>query len=99
MKFFSILIAAITVGCSSAPQYSPSAMTYEQVVQLHYDDVDCPRGNQILDQLDEQLRLKGYDKVNPEELTRTDRLYNSRVRAAKWGLIIGCNNPDRYARK
>jgi hypothetical protein len=75
-------------------------MTYQQAHNFEIiDSRDCPRADDIIWQMDEQIRLRGFANKNPEELDLQDRKLNSALRINKWSLIIGCNNPHRYNKK
>jgi len=97
MKLLATLITVGLVGCASNGAYRPQAMSYYEVEQIKVTNRDCSRADQIIGQMEEQLRRKGYAGKNPEDLaTDEDRQYNSRARVVIWSLRVGCNNPDRY---
>lgn len=96
----TLLIGLALAGCASnrynGSAYQPQAMSYEQLAKIQVDDVDCPRVDSILDNMRRQLAIKGLADRNPEDMTESDRLYNTRAKVVIWALLIGCNNPDRY---
>lgn len=98
MRLLGILFAVTLVGCANRTPYQPQAMSYYEVKSITLDDArDCPRIDTIINNMEEQLRLKGFAGMNPEDLkTEEDRKYNSRARVVIWSLRIGCNNPNRY---
>jgi hypothetical protein len=71
-------------------------MTYEQLAGIQVSNADCSRIDYIIDNMNQQLKLKGILGVNPENLSAEDRRYNEKAKIIIWSLIIGCNNPDRY---
>ena len=83
------------MGCATRPQ--PKALTYHDIESIKVTNNDCNRADSIIGRMEEQLRLKGYAGMNPEDLPSEEaRVYNSRVKAVIWSLRIGCNNPNRY---
>lgn len=105
-KIIALVLVILVTGCANQQRtypsynYQPTAMSYEEVASFKIiDGRDCPNADTIIDRMDEQLRIKGIANANPEDLNLQDRRYNAKVRIIKWALIIGCNNPDRYAKK
>lgn len=94
MRLLIILLMLGLAGCASR---APQPMSYAEIERITIRDSDCSRADQIIDNINKQLYLKGYAGKNPEDLpTEQDRKYNSRARVAIWSLRIGCNNPGRY---
>lgn len=102
-----LLWMLLLTGCATGgyrppapPESASRAMTLEQINHIRIVDArDCPRIDNMVATMDEQLMLKGFTYANPEDLTAEDRRYNAAVRIVKWSLIIGCNNPHRYDKK
>jgi len=84
-------------GCATRTAYQPTPLPYQAIENIKLTNNDCQRADSIIGNMEEQLRLKGYAGVNPEDLPSDEaRAYNSRAKVVIWSLRIGCNNPDRY---
>lgn len=95
MKSLACAIAVLSlVGCASNRQ--PQAMSYEQLDRIKVSNTDCRNMDNIIGNMNRQLKLRGLDNANPEDLNDEDRKYNATARIVIWSLIIGCNNPNRY---
>ena len=94
MRLLVILLVVALAGCATRPTVS-----YDQMASIHVDDNNCPNIDQIIAGVQEQLRLLGTLNKNPEDMTEIQRQYNEKAKIIIWSLRIGCNNPDRYAKK
>ena len=61
----TLLIGLALAGCASnrynGSAYQPQAMSYEQLAKIQVDDVDCPRIDSILDNIETRnARIKLY---------------------------------------
>jgi hypothetical protein len=72
---------------------------YEQLASIKVTQENCTGIDQNIDGVNQQLKLRGVYGKNPEELDEDDRKYNQAGKIIIWSMIIGCNNPDRYAQK
>ena len=97
MRLLAIALVLGLVGCASRAPYQPRTMSYSDIEHITVRDSDCSRVDQLTEDINRQLYLKGYTGKNPEDLaTEEDRKYNSRAKVVIWSLRIGCNNPNRY---
>ena len=81
---------------SAYPKNKP--MSYEQLSSIKVGNQQCKDMDLIIEEMKNQLRMKGLENSTPEDLNDADRQYNATVRIIIWSLIIGCNNPGRYAK-
>ena len=100
MRFVTLALAMMMTGCASTtPQYHQTrAWSYEQLKSIKLSNQDCAFIDSRIDELEQQLKLKGLYNKPPESLEYADRLYNSTARSDIWSLRIGCGNPDRYVK-
>jgi hypothetical protein len=102
MKMIALgIVATGLIGCAGTHStqritYSPQAMTLSQLESIKVSQRDCSRINDIVTDVETQLKIRGTFGRNPEELGEADRKYNSTGKVVIWSLRIGCNNPDRY---
>lgn len=103
MKTILIAMVLALTGCAvSSPNggkfiTAPGhAISLEQMESIRTNGEQCAdlAGNVAM--IDEQIKLKGFTNINPEDLNSEDQRYNRVAHIVKWSLIIGCNNPHRY---
>lgn len=95
---YSLIILALLTGCATqAPQ--PKSVSMAELKSIRLSNRDCPYIDQRINWAENQLRLRGTLYAHPEELHGEDREFNAAARIQIWSLRIGCNNPDRYAKK
>lgn len=95
MKLLVALLAVMLVGCATN-RVNQRAMSYGELTSIRVSNADCPRMDAIINNMETQLRLRGLQDANPEDLNDADRQYNATARIVIWSLRIGCNNPNRY---
>jgi hypothetical protein len=71
-------------------------MSYEQLSQIRVANIDCKNIDSVVNAMEDQLRIKGLQNANPEDLNDADRKFNATARIVIWSMRIGCNNPTRY---
>ena len=91
---FSLILVLMLAGC--ATNRSQQAYNYNDLKSIQVSSADCTRMDTIITNMETQLRLKGLQNANPEDLNDADRQYNATARIVIWSLRIGCNNPNRY---
>lgn len=91
MKLLAILLTIMLVGCATN-----RSMSYTQLEQVKVTNADCGNMDRIIDNMEAQLRARGFANVEPEQLNDADRKYNATARVVIWSLRIGCNNLGRY---
>lgn len=80
MKYLFIAACLIS-GCDS------SALTYDELVNY---PVECSKADQQLRHLRAVQNSKHFDP-NPDNLSESDRAYNSRLKATIWWFAYKCN--------
>ena len=95
MKLLVTLLAVSLVGCATN-RVNQRAMSYPELTSIRVSNADCPNIDSIVNNMETQLRLRGLQTANPEDLNDEDRKYNATARIVIWSLRIGCNNRDRY---
>ena len=73
-------------------------MSYEKLSSIKVSNQQCKDMDSIIEEMKNQLRMKGLENATPEDLSDADRKYNATARIIIWSMIIGCNNPGRYAK-
>jgi uncharacterized membrane protein affecting hemolysin expression len=103
MKTTLIALTLALTGCAvSSPNggkfiTAPGhAISLEQMESIRTNTEQCDDLAEHVAMIDEQIKLKGFTNVNPENLNSEDQRYNRAAHIVKWSLIIGCNNPHRY---
>jgi hypothetical protein len=98
MKLLTAAIVVIgLVGCASnRVQPQGRGMSYEQLSAIQVSKIECKNIDQVVNEMEKQLSLRGIRNANPEDLNDADRQYNARARIIIWSMRIGCNNPNRY---
>jgi hypothetical protein len=98
MKLTSITVLAgiWLAGCATG---SVKPLTNEQITSVRYTKRDCAQIDYHINTLEAQLRMRGLVNKDPESMNEADRTYNATTRIAIWNLRIGCNNPNRFAKK
>jgi fructosamine-3-kinase len=86
MKSLVILAALTLVGCSQS-EYTPTVLTYQQLVDY---PVSCEKATQQLAELHKTQVAKNFGP-DPDNLTDLDRAYNSRLKATIWWYAYRCN--------
>lgn len=82
------------MGCSTTKH--PTALSYVDLQNIRVTSADCPRIDQKINFVEEQLKRRGLYGQDPTTFTEEERLYNVRAHGIIWGLRIGCSNPNRY---
>lgn len=69
------------------------SMTYQELSRFadRLSLADCPRIDNIIDMVENQLRLRRMIDVRPEDLNDHDRNYNALARIIIWNMRINCN--------
>lgn len=88
MKLLAISLA-VTLLSACGTTVSNQQMEQIRIV----DSRDCPRMDQIIDNLNQQLARRGLQNRRPEDMNESDRMYNARAKIIIWNLRAGCNNP------
>lgn len=98
MKLITAIIIVLgLVGCaSSRVQPQGRGMTYEQLSAIQVGKIECKNIDQVVNEMEKQLSIRGIRNANPEDLNDADRMYNAKARIIIWSMRIGCNNPNRY---
>ena len=95
MKLVFTLLVLCLVGCATS-RVNRQALSYDQLTEIRVSTADCTNIDSIVNNMETQLKLRGLQSANPEDLNDDDRKYNATARIVIWSLRIGCNNPDRY---
>jgi len=86
-----LLVAAATLLISAC---GTTTISNQQMAEIKIiDSRDCPRMDQIIEQLNRQLAVRGLANRRPEDMSESDRMYNARAKIIIWNLRAGCNNP------
>ena len=88
-----MLVALILTGCddNTASSYQSSQqsrhdLTYQELVNY---PTDCNRADEQLAELNSLQDRKNFVE-DPDELSETDRKYNSRLKATIWWYAYSC---------
>jgi hypothetical protein len=98
MKLLATVVILIgLVGCASTRPQTNNAMSLQQLESIRVSNYKCQNIDQVVNTMENQLKMKGLSNVTPEDLNDEDRKYNATARIVIWSMRIGCNNPDRYS--